>query len=62
MDFGLANPAFEFAGTLLRMLLSGGGVVHPATVAGKLLGSPYAACHDGNLTSTAARFKSAAFQ
>jgi hypothetical protein len=45
VDFGLANPAFEFAGMLVGMLLSCCGIIHPATGAGKFFGGPDAVCH-----------------
>jgi hypothetical protein len=49
MDLGLANPAFETAGMLVRMLLSCRVVIHPATGAGEVFGRPYAACHPTNM-------------
>ncbi len=49
MDLGLANPAFETAGMLVRMLLSCRVVIHPATGAGEMFGGPYAACHPANM-------------
>ena len=49
MDLGLANPAFETAGMLVRMLLSCRVVIHPATGAGEMFGGPNAACHPANM-------------
>jgi hypothetical protein len=49
MDLGLADPAFETAGMLVRMLLSCRVVIHPATRAGEVFGRPYAACHPTNM-------------
>ena len=49
VDFGLANPAFEFAGMLVRMLLPSRGVIHTATGAGKFFGGPDAVRHAVNM-------------
>src|SRR3954447_12974741 len=49
VDFGLANPAFEFAGMLVGMLLPCCGVIHPATGAGKLFGGPDAVRHQPSM-------------
>ena len=49
VDLGLANPAFEFSGTLVGMLLSCCGVIHSATRAGKLFGGPDAVCHAASM-------------
>jgi hypothetical protein len=35
MNFGLADPAFEFAGMLVPMLLSRCGIIHSATGTGE---------------------------
>ena len=48
VDLGIANPAVEAAGTPVLMLLSGRAVIHPATGAGELLGSPDAVGHLSN--------------
>jgi hypothetical protein len=48
VDLGIANPAIETAGTPVLMFLSGRGVVHPATRAGELLGSPDTVGHLAN--------------
>ena len=45
MDFGLTNPALEFARMLVGMLLPRCGVIHPATGAGKFFGGPDAVRH-----------------
>ena len=45
MNFGLADPAFEFAGMLVPMLLPRRGIIHSATGTGEFFGGPDAACH-----------------
>lgn len=56
VDLGIANAAAEAAGTPILMFLPGRGVVHPATGAGELLGSPDAVGHLVN-PLTAVRFQ-----
>jgi hypothetical protein len=57
VDFGLANLAFETAGTCFRMLLFGRSVIDPAIGAGEKLGGPYAAGHPAKYAPMAFRFK-----
>ena len=45
VDLGIANPAFEIAGTPVLMFLAGGGVIHPAARAGEPFGRPDAVGH-----------------
>ena len=45
VDLGIANATVEVPGTLVRVLLPGRGVIHPAAGAGELFGCPYAIGH-----------------
>lgn len=56
MDLDFANNAFEAAGMLVCLLLSGCGVTHPAE-AGEMFGGPYAAGHPTKYANTAGQFK-----
>ena len=49
MDLDDADSTFETAGMLVRMLLSCGGVVHPATGAGEFFDRPDADGHAVNV-------------
>ena len=56
VDHGAANPAFETAGMMVRMLLLGRGVTHPAIGADEIFGRPYAACHLADMPPLGGRF------
>jgi hypothetical protein len=45
VDLGIANPAFEAAGTPMLVFLPGRGVIHPAARAGEYFGRPDAVGH-----------------
>jgi len=54
VDHGPANLAVETAGMMVRMLLLGRGVTHPAIGADEIFGGPYAAGHLADFAPKAA--------
>jgi hypothetical protein len=57
VDLGLANLAFETAGTPLRVLLFCRRVIEPAIGAGEMFGRPYAAGHPINMRGASPIFQ-----